>query len=170
MKPAQRPLTARRLRRVLSYNPRTGLFRCKIALSRRNHIGDVAGHIDAGGYLIINIDGLAYKAGRLAWLHFYGKWPKTLVDHKNTKRDDNRLRNLREANNSQNSANSSLQKNNRSGFKGVSRSTPISNRWKAAIRKDGKRHHLGYFSSAEKAHAAYVVAAKRFHGEFARTA
>ena len=36
------------------------------------------------------------------------------------------------------------------------------------IRVDGKYKSLGYFKEAESAHAAYVDAARKYYGEFAR--
>ncbi len=75
MKPADRPLTRERLLEVLSYDPLTGIFRWRVCLSRRNHIGDQAGTIGEDGYRIIQIDGWHYKASRLAWLYHRGRWP-----------------------------------------------------------------------------------------------
>jgi AP2 domain len=54
---------------------------------------------------------------------------------------------------------------NKVGFKGV---TFEKRRFRAQITKDDKQYHLGYFATPEAAHAAYVEAAKRLHGEFAR--
>ena len=42
--------------------------------------------------------------------------------------------------------------------------------WQTYIRVDGRAVHLGYFVTREEAAAAYVEAAQRLHGEFARTA
>lgn len=41
------------------------------------------------------------------------------------------------------------------------------NKWKAEIRANGRRMHLGRFDTAEEAHAAYRAAALKYHGEFA---
>ncbi|MCA8339501.1 AP2 domain-containing protein [Burkholderia multivorans] len=49
---------------------------------------------------------------------------------------------------------------------GVS-SHPNTSRWVARIQHGGKQHYLGMFDTPELAHAAYVAAAKRLHGEFA---
>lgn len=43
-------------------------------------------------------------------------------------------------------------------------------KWGANVNKDGRRHYLGLFTTPEKAHAAYRIAAYELHGEFARTA
>jgi hypothetical protein len=42
-------------------------------------------------------------------------------------------------------------------------------KWQAAIHH-GKTMSLGYFETPEEAHKAYVEAANRFRGEFARAA
>jgi hypothetical protein len=169
MKPASRPLTLDRLREVLSYEPRTGVFRWRIRLSRRNHVGDVAGTIATDGRRIIQIDSWHYKASRLAWFYHYGRWPESEVDHRDLDKSNDRIKNLREASSSQNAANVGRLSSNRSGFKGVSvRSPKYPDRFKAQIRKDGKRYFLGYFDTAIKAHEAYAVAARKLHGPFAR--
>jgi len=87
------------------------------------------------------------------------------VDHINGNGLDNRRENLRVANKMQNQYNSARQHNNRLGLKGVHKN---GRRYRAQIRADGVKHNLGYFDTAEEAHAAYCEAAKRLHGEFAR--
>ena len=87
------------------------------------------------------------------------------VDHINGNKLDNRKSNLRMASWSQNCANRGLQKNNTSGFKGVTR---IPERWRAAIKVNGKDYSLGCFDSREAAAKAYNEAATRFFKEFAR--
>lgn len=87
------------------------------------------------------------------------------VDHRNMNGLDCRRENLRAATKSQNTRNSRLRRNNRSGFKGV---TETSKGWRAQCRFDGRNHHLGYFDTPEEAHAAYFAAACEHAGEFAR--
>jgi hypothetical protein len=91
-----------------------------------------------------------------------------IPDHKNGNTLDNRRSaNLRLATFAENQRNRCIQKNNRSGFKGVS---ARNGRWRATIRTADKKHlHLGMFSTPELAHEAYCAAAKIHHGDFART-
>jgi len=55
-----------------------------------------------------------------------------------------------------------------SGYKGVSWSKGMG-MWWAQITVDGRHRNLGYYHDPALAHAAYVSAANRLHGEFART-
>jgi len=89
-----------------------------------------------------------------------------LVDHKNGDTLDNRRSNLRLATRQQNNCNSSMQRRNTSGFKGVSWSTS-SKKWKAQIQVNGKNKYLGVFETREKAHEVYASAAHELHGDFA---
>jgi hypothetical protein len=89
------------------------------------------------------------------------------VDHINGDALDNRRCNLRVATRSQNLQNRPKQKNNSSGYKGVSKYR--TGRWMASIRVNGTCKYLGYHSTPEAAHAAYCAAAKELHGEFARS-
>lgn len=41
--------------------------------------------------------------------------------------------------------------------------------WAATIMADGVKRSLGYFKTANEAHAAYAAAARNLHGHFART-
>ncbi len=167
-------LTHEQLRDLLAYEPETGLFRWRVDRGAAWHgkilnarAGDIAGTETERGYRAIRIDGRNYYAHRLAWLYMTGEWPKKQIDHVNANRDDNRWENLRAATSRENNWNSSKQKNNTTGFKGVYLDKRV-NRYVAQIMHSGKRKHLGMFSSAEKAHAAYCEAARAFHGEFWR--
>lgn len=44
----------------------------------------------------IGIDGKLYLASRIAWLLYYGEWPRLTIDHRNGDRTNNRIRNLRD--------------------------------------------------------------------------
>lgn len=157
-----------RVAALLDYEPATGVFRWRVSSSRRHTLaGAIAGGLSVHGYRGIRIDGVRYRANRLAWLLMTGKWPDHIVDHANGIRDDDRWENLRAATKSQNNANSRLKGNNRSGYKGVV-FRPGMGKWTAQITKGGRHTHLGTFSTPEAAHEAYMAAARKSHGCFAR--
>lgn len=161
--------TQERLKELFDYNPMTGDFVRKVSRSGpKAHVGSVAGCDNGQGYIRIYVDGKPYKAHRLAWLYVHGSMPKE-IDHKNLNRSDNRIANLRAVSRGQNRTNCGAYKNNTSGLKGVSLYKP-NGKWKAQIQKDGKKLALGYFDTKEEAHSAYVNAASRMFGEFARSA
>jgi AP2 domain len=87
------------------------------------------------------------------------------VDHRNRDGLCNLEANLR-LTVSQNQQNVGLRKDNKSGFKGVSRRRDI-DKWQAHIQCNDKRLHLGHFSTAVEAAAIYNWAAKKLHGAFA---
>lgn len=88
-----------------------------------------------------------------------------MVDHENGDTLDNRRGNIRLATATQNGRNKVVQRNNSSGFKGVSR---VGERWHAYVCVGRKQTHLGIFDTREAAAVAYNVAAARLFGEFAR--
>jgi len=90
------------------------------------------------------------------------------VDHRDRDTLNNRRGNLRRGSHSQNCFNRRAQSNNHSGFKGVSFDRSR-NKWAAEIQTNGHRVRLGRFPTREAAAAAYAEAAKKYHGEFART-
>ncbi len=94
----------------------------------------------------------------------------TVVDHWNHNTLDNRRFNLRPCPTRHNRFNNQKQANNTSGFKGVCLNNDKT-AWKAYIKVDGKRLHLGYFPLDKKQEAAdaYDRAALLYHGEFALT-
>ena len=173
-------LTAEYVRQILDYDPDTGEFRWKARpvdhfqderarkIWNTRFVGTIAGSHNSHGYLMIRIDGRLHMAHRLAWLYVTNEWPKDQIDHINLVRNDNHWVNLREATRSQNKANMRRISTNTSGMKGVCLHRP-SGKWLASIKKNQKRHHLGYFDCIEEAASAYEQAARDFYGEFART-
>jgi hypothetical protein len=159
-------LTYERLRELLDYDPETGAFRWKPTIGNRRS-GCIAGSPHSSGYLSITIDGHNYLAHRLAWLFQTGKWPNEMIDHVDCSRNNNRFSNLRQADRSQNMCNRTKSVTNKSGFKGVHWHY-AKRRWQAKIGMGGKYKHLGYFSTPEAAHAAYIAAAEAKHLGFAR--
>jgi hypothetical protein len=163
-------LTAEQLRAALTYDPETGVFTWRRRADMTNSwntrwAGKVAGY-PSGGYTVIMIYNVNQRANRLAWLWTTGEWPPGgEVDHIDTDRSNNAWTNLRDSTRQQNSCNGPMRSTNTSGFKGVTR---CGNRWTAYITANYRRTHIGCFGTPEEAHAAYVEAAKRLHGEFAR--
>jgi len=88
------------------------------------------------------------------------------IDHINTSKLDDRRSNLREASKAHNGRNRGKQVNNTSGFKGV-HFDAWSGKHRAEITVDAHAIKLGRYDTAEEAHAAYVAAALKYHGEFA---
>jgi hypothetical protein len=97
--------------------------------------------------------------------------PKRMeVDHINGNRLDNRKENLRLCYNKENNRNKKKNRNNTSGFKGVTeRKTVGGVRWLAQICNDNQAIFLGSFSSKLEAAEAHDKAAKELFGDFAKT-
>lgn len=92
--------------------------------------------------------------------------PDHEVDHINRLRHDSRRSNMRVATSQQNAMNTAKNATNRSGFKGV-HWCKQDKKWKASIRVDGRKKHLGYHRTPEAAAMAYDRAAQTHFGEFA---
>lgn len=158
-------LTKKYLQELLHYNPESGVLTW--AKSRKRiRVGEVAGHLNARGYLQICINYKRYMAHRLAWLYVHGKWPAHEIDHINGVRNDNRLCNLREATHIENIQNQPMPKTNTSGVKGVWWDKK-ERKWCAACRVNKKRYYIGYFTDITKAESAVMKFREQHHGKFA---
>jgi hypothetical protein len=155
-------LTQEELKAFLSYDPETGVFTRKKYRSHLAKVGDEAGWVDTKGYIRIEINHKPYGAHRLAWLYVYGKFPDGQIDHINGRQGDNRIANLRIASNSENQQNVGLKRNNKSGFIGVHWHSRT-NKWRAAIKINGRHKSLGNFTSVEEAAAARKKAEEALH-------
>lgn len=172
---AKRPLPSpEELRQLLRYEPETGkLFwlprsEADFKDSRRGRkhdaiswnsrfAGRVAGTVCSGGYIKVSIFDRRYGAHRLAWMLHYGASPVGVIDHINGRTDDNRIANLRDVTQLENSRNARLSSNNTSGVNGVSWKRERG-MWSAWIMHDGRQVHLGYFASKAEAAAARAAA------------
>lgn len=144
----------RHLKEALEYSPTTGLFIRKIRTSNRIKIGDIAGGLDAKGYVIIRLKNKSHKAHRLAWLYVYGEMPSKEIDHINGIKNDNRISNLRDV-----SKNINQQNTNAKGYH------KDRNKWAAQIRVNKETHYLGSFESEAAASIAYKNAKELYHAE-----
>jgi hypothetical protein len=158
-----------RLKAVLDYNPKTGVWTRLVDGRWSKVVQRNAGYLSKQGYVIVLFNGKNRKASRLAWLYMTGSWPKRDLDHVNGNRSDDRWSNLRLATRVQNIANGRIRKDNTSGFKGVS-FRKHDRKWVPQLRFRGKAKYLGCFDTPEKAYAAYLSAARKTFGEYFREA
>ena len=156
-------LTAERLRHLFIYDPETGRFTRRVGAG-----GELAGtspaHIDDHGYNRFSVDGVLYRAHRLAWLYVYGAFPTRHLDHIDGDRAANRIANLRECDDALNSQNASAlaRSDNLSGHRGVT-FHPKTGKWQARITVHGRTRSCGLFTTPEDARAAYFKAKAELH-------
>lgn len=156
-------LSHARLQEILEYDSNTGIFTWLSPTSYRVKKGGVAGSTTSDGRITIMIQGVNYRAHRLAWFYTYREWPSLQVDHKNENPSDNRMSNLRLATDAQNKQNLSRpRKHNTSKLLGASLHK-ASGKWTSQIRHNGKKVHLGYFLTPEEASVAYWNAKHELH-------
>ena len=159
--PRQYP-SQERLRELFDYDPNQGLLirkgKCRGAARRGINISN--------SYRRTTINYVQYQHHRLVWIWHNDDPGQIFVDHINRDRNDDRIENLRLANDCENNRSRGMQKNNTSGYKGVFFEKSVG-RWKAGICLNGKSKHLGIFPTKEEAAACYQKAATELHGEFA---
>lgn len=156
-------LTHGRLLEVIAYEPLTGEFTWKVNAAKNVKAGRRAGCVKKTGYVLVAIDKEQFLGHRLAWFFVHGEWPKQHLDHINGDRADNRLGNLRLATVAENMQNlRGASRASSTGLLGVSRSQK-GDGFRASIRVNGVRKHLGTFPSADLAYQAYLAAKREFH-------
>lgn len=167
-----------RLREMLEYSPESGKLIWKVR--PRHHFdsdrdfkswnsrfsGKEPRYKGDDGYLRINILGFPYLGHRIIWAIYYGYWPE-FIDHIDNNPSNNSISNLRECTHIMNCYNRHHNKNNKSGYKGVSWHSG-SMKWRAVIMHNRKQIRLGYFDNPKDAHKAYVEASRELHKDFAK--
>ena len=164
-----REVQERFIRERLVYDPESGIFSWSEGYLLHQRRGRkpkaTPGAPQSEGYLRFNIaDGrrmVGLLAHRAAWFIMTGKWPRSVIDHINGDKLDNRFANLRSvtvrANLCNNKAVREGQKLAGCGFH------KRFGKWQAFIRIKGRYVHLGYSDTEEAAHQKYIDALKK-HG------
>ena len=144
-------LTQERLKELLHYNHDTGVFTWLVRRGGAMKAGSVAGAVDCPKrnfiqYNRIKIDYKSYRAHRLAWLYLYGCWPLDGMDHIDGDGLNNRIKNLREADQGENCKNKRLYRSNSSGVVGVNWAKDR-NQWRAQIRSGKVQINIGQYDN-----------------------
>ena len=168
------------LRQLLDYDPRSGKlfwkartdgFSCKRSCSVWNarFAGKEVGWENCAGYTCLSLWGKKLRAHRVAWAITYDVWPENEIDHINGCPSDNRIKNLREVTHAENGKNVKTPMTNKSGQIGVYRQRGAS-AWRAEIKVNGRRIHLGYFEKFSDAVRARTSAEAeyKFHANHGR--
>ena len=155
------------LKRILNYDPETGVWTWAVRKRPNSPPGSVAGSPNPKGYRQIKIDGSLYLCSRLAFIWMNNEWPGEHVDHINMDVADNRWLNLRSATRSQNGGNRRAYSSNSLGVKGIFRRK--SGKYHVQIQIDKKKIHLGDYDTLEKAASVYANAAKESFRDYHRT-
>jgi hypothetical protein len=118
-----------------------------------------AGCVSARGYIQVRKCRDKFMAHRIIWAMHYGRWPKVGIDHKNGNKTDNRIENMRETTQFQNSKNAQKYPRLEEWVAtGVHRS---GNRWVASAQVDNVKKYIGCF----KCHTAAMIARMKFSNE-----
>lgn len=146
-------LTQSQVKTLFRY--KNGKLFWRIARSNCIKIGDEAGCANGpNGCRVIGIGHRNYLAHRVIFLWHRGYMPNE-IDHKDHDTRNNRMSNLREVTHLQNMQN----------MKPKRGTTFIKKygKWQAQIMVNRKNLQLGWYSTEEEAHAAYVKAKRKFH-------
>jgi hypothetical protein len=146
-------ITQEELKKVLDYDPVTGIFTWKIKITNAVKVGGVAGNVDSfKSYIRICIGFKRYQAHRLAFLYMTGEYPTQQVDHIDCDVMNNAFSNLRLVTARQNLQNKQIHRDGRL----VGASPSPDGKWASRISIDGKQMFLGYFDTEQEAHDRYV--------------
>ena len=154
-------LSAERVRHLFSYDCDTGLLTWRNSTIYGNKS---VGTMDKKGYLWVGIDGRSYALHRVAWLHYYGKWPDKMIDHKDGHPSNNAISNLRDVPMSINAQNKRSAPSNAKTTKvlGVYWNKRIK-KYQAQIKKDKIWYNCGTHDTIEAAQAAYIEMKRKLH-------
>jgi len=135
-------VTQEYVKKVLHYNPETGIFTWLATCSNRAVKGSIVSCTDPHGYICLRVNNVNVRAHRLAYLYIVGKWPDNYIDHINGNTSDNRWVNLRHVTSAVSSKNKGICKRCRFGLMGID---IAHGKYRVRIRDKGKEVHLGLY-------------------------
>jgi hypothetical protein len=141
------------IRDVLNYDAETGIIYYDEGVHGKKK-GTIAGSFNQG-YVKIKLARRHFMGHRIAWFLYYGNWPKSVLDHINGNRSDNRISNLRETTVRGNNQNRQEHRNGK--VSGVC-FRKQGHTWEACIWIDGRKKYLGRYGKKENAIEAYLRA------------
>lgn len=140
------------LKTVLNYNKDTGLFNYLKSFKNQYSNRKSSGGKTTNGYVFLVVDKKRYLAHRLAWLYEYGVWPANQIDHINGIRSDNRIENLRDTTQRENTQNFKCHRDGK--LPGVRFKQGLKKPYQSSFELNGKKIHCGYFFTEEEAYIA----------------
>lgn len=135
-------------------------------LIRRKDNTVVEGCDNGSGYIVVQIRRKKYYLHRLIFCLHFGFYPKS-VDHKNQKRSDNRISNLRAAKHHENLMNIGISKRNTTGHKGIY-FDKRDRAWYSQVMICGKTINTAWSRSKAVVIKKHRQALRELHGEFVR--
>ena len=164
------------LEKLFYYDPEAGKLYWKISRGGQKagaEAGCICTYPDGRQYRTIGIQGKLYPAHRIIYhmMNGYSLRQDQQIDHKNGDGLDNRLDNLRVCTNQQNSQNRCVNKNNKTGYKGVY-FRKDNQKYYAYIRHNGKNIYLRnstggvFFDTIEEAIKARKAAEEALNTKF----
>jgi hypothetical protein len=133
-----------------TFEYKNGELYYKIQSGPQGRVGQKAGTARSNGYYQLCIKYKRYLTHRLIFL-YHKKYLPEFIDHIDQNKSNNKIENLREVTQSQNSRNTRF-KGNQSNYRGV---YPSGNKYRARVRLNKKIIDLGTFLTAELAYQAY---------------
>lgn len=164
-----RPITSEDLvllKECLSLDVESGELRWRKKIAKKIVVGSIAGRVRDDGYRGIQIMGKRFLAHRIVFAMINGKCIGE-IDHINGETLDNRPSNLRVATRSQQNMNKPLAMHNKWGLAGICFHKK-SGLYQSKIKANGRKISLGYYSTPEEAHKAYLAGVEKYHGEYRR--
>jgi HNH endonuclease/AP2 domain len=143
---------------------RDGELYWKISPTNSVKFGQKAGCLDTNGYYKTSINGKDYGNHRIIFAMHYGFFPK-MIDHIDRNPSNNKIENLRAANDKQNQWNTEKNSRNTSGYKNVL-FRKERNKWTCRFKVNGKHIMRGSFDTPEEANLYAEKLRKELHGEY----
>lgn len=116
---------------------------------------------NTNGYLTGTMFCKRHKAHRVIWALVNGEWPEGEIDHIDGNKLNNVIGNLRVVSSAENRRNMSRPKTNTSGVIGVDWCS-VNHKWRARIKINRRRIHIGYFSNIDDAATARAEAEAKY--------